>query len=118
MSSKEQLMGIEQINDAVNQLDQQTQQNAAVASQTYDIAIITDDIAKLVVSNADAKEFVGKNQVKAKDIKLKHDSSYDIRTDQVVHKKSSFSAPKVVDNKVVDNKVVSNKSDDGEWESF
>lgn len=101
-----------------HQLDQQTQQNAAVASQTYDIAIITDDIAKLVVSNADAKEFVGKNQVKAKDIKLKHDSSYDIRTDQVVHKKSSFSAPKVVDNKVVDNKVVSNKSDDGEWESF
>ena len=32
MSSKEQLLGIEQINDAVNQLDQQTQQNAMVAS--------------------------------------------------------------------------------------
>ena len=28
MSSKEQLTGIEQINDAVTQLDQQTQQNA------------------------------------------------------------------------------------------
>ena len=27
---KEQLLGIEQINDAVNQLDQQTQQNAMV----------------------------------------------------------------------------------------
>ncbi|PUE63555.1 chemotaxis protein [Arcobacter caeni] len=66
MSSKEQLMGIEQINDAVTQLDQQTQQNAAVASQTHDVAILTDEIAKLVVSNADAKEFEGKNQVKAK----------------------------------------------------
>ncbi|MDD2888165.1 MAG: methyl-accepting chemotaxis protein [Aliarcobacter sp.] len=70
MSSKEQLMGIEQINDAVTQLDQQTQQNAAVASQTHDVAVITDEIAKLIVSDANAKEFVGKNEVKAKDIKV------------------------------------------------
>ena len=33
MSSKEQLTGIEQINDAVTQLDQQTQQNAVVADR-------------------------------------------------------------------------------------
>jgi methyl-accepting chemotaxis protein len=68
MSSKEQLLGIEQINDAVNSLDQQTQQNAMVASQSHDIALSTDKIAKLVVSNANAKEFVGKNDVKARDI--------------------------------------------------
>jgi methyl-accepting chemotaxis protein len=49
MSSKEQLSGIEQINDAVNQLDQQTQQNAMIATQTNDIAITTDEIAKLIV---------------------------------------------------------------------
>jgi methyl-accepting chemotaxis protein len=79
MSSKEQLMGIEQINDAVNQLDQQTQQNAAVASQTHDVAILTDEIAKLVVSSADTKEFNGKNSVKAKEMNLKSDSSYDIK---------------------------------------
>ncbi len=48
-ASKEQLLGIEQINDAVNQLDQQTQQNAMIASQTQDIALSTDEIAKLVV---------------------------------------------------------------------
>ena len=70
MSSKEQLTGIEQINDAVTQLDQQTQQNAAVASQTHDVAVTTDEIAKLVVSNADEKEFRGKNEVKMKNIKL------------------------------------------------
>jgi methyl-accepting chemotaxis protein len=64
-ASKEQLRGIEQINDAINQLDQQTQQNAAVASQTYEIAVVTDDIAKLVVSNVDSKEFLGKNSVEA-----------------------------------------------------
>lgn len=46
-ASKEQLLGIEQINDAVNQLDQQTQQNAAVASQTHDVAVLTDQIAKI-----------------------------------------------------------------------
>ena len=63
-ASKDQLRGIEQINDAINQLDQQTQQNAAVASQTYEIAVVTDDIAKLVVSNVDSKEFLGKSSVK------------------------------------------------------
>ena len=67
-ASKEQLLGIEQINDAVTQLDQQTQQNAAVANQTQSIAEITDKIAKLIVSNADEKEFEGKNDIKAKNV--------------------------------------------------
>ncbi|MFA6742174.1 MAG: methyl-accepting chemotaxis protein [Arcobacteraceae bacterium] len=66
MSSKEQLTGIEQINDAVNSLDQQTQKNAAIASQTHDVAVTTDTIAKLIVSNANEKEFIGKNEVKSK----------------------------------------------------
>jgi len=86
MSSKEQLSGIEQINDAVNQLDQQTQQNAEIASQTHDVAVITDEIAKLVVSNANAKEFIGKNEVKARNINIK---SYDIKTNKVINKKKS-----------------------------
>ena len=71
MSSKEQLLGIEQINDAVNNLDKQTQQNAQIASQTHDVAVITDQIAKLVVSDANAKEFIGKNEVKSKEMHLK-----------------------------------------------
>ena len=89
MSSKEQLMGIEQINDAVTQLDQQTQQNAAIASQTHEIAVLTDEIAKLVVSNANEKEFIGKNEVKAKRDFSQTNSSYDIRTNHIVHKKNS-----------------------------
>ena len=117
MSSKEQLMGIEQINDAVTQLDQQTQQNAAVASQTHDVAVITDEIAKLVVSNADAKEFNGKNEVKARNINVKSNSSYNVQTNHVTHKKTEH---KTVAHKQVkeDTKIVSNKSDDNEWESF
>jgi methyl-accepting chemotaxis protein len=62
-ASKEQLSGIEQINDAVALLDQQTQQNAMIASQTHDVAVQTDQLAKLVVSTTNKKEFVGKNQV-------------------------------------------------------
>ncbi len=67
-ASKEQLQGIEQINDAVTQLDQQTQQNAMVASQTHDVAVLTDQIAKLVVAHADAKQFIGKDSVQAQPI--------------------------------------------------
>jgi methyl-accepting chemotaxis protein len=66
MASKEQLAGIEQINDAVALLDQQTQQIAMVASQTYDVANETDAIAKLVVSSADEKKFNGKDSVQAR----------------------------------------------------
>ncbi|MCT7587342.1 methyl-accepting chemotaxis protein [Aliarcobacter butzleri] len=108
MSSKEQLSGIEQINDAVNQLDRQTQQNANIASQAHDVAIITDEIAKLVVSNANAKEFIGKNEVKAKRSFTKtSDSSYDIKTNQIKHKPL-----------MKEDKIVPNKSEDEQWESF
>jgi methyl-accepting chemotaxis protein len=68
VSSKEQLNGIIQINDAVNQLDKQTQQNALIASQTQDIAMLTDQIAKMVVNNTNQKEFIGKESVKAKEL--------------------------------------------------
>jgi len=65
-SSKEQKSGIIQINDAINLLDQQTQENASIASQTHDVAVQTDTIAKLVVSDANKKEFIGKDQVNRK----------------------------------------------------
>jgi methyl-accepting chemotaxis protein len=67
-ASNEQLLGIKQINDAINQLDEQTQQNAIVASQTYDIAILTDNISKIVIINANSKDFVGKDYIQNKEI--------------------------------------------------
>ena len=70
LSSKEQLLGIEQINSAVTKLDQQTQENAKIASQTHDVANVTDNIAKLIVGNANEKEFIGKNDVIAKAMNL------------------------------------------------
>ncbi|MDK2081211.1 methyl-accepting chemotaxis protein, partial [Aliarcobacter butzleri] len=60
-SSREQLLGIEQINNAINQLDGQTQQNASIASQTHEIATSTDNIAKLIVSKTNEKKFAEKS---------------------------------------------------------
>ncbi len=64
ISSKEQEVGIKQINDAINQLDQQTQQNASIASKTNTIAIETDSLAKEIINDAQNKEFEGKENTK------------------------------------------------------
>lgn len=102
-ASKEQLLGIEQINDAVNSLDRQTQQNAMIASQTNDIAIVTEEIAKLVVKDANAKEFIGKNEVKAKNIDILEEKS--VKTTQKdISKKAETKS--------------NNISNNDEWESF
>ena len=68
-ASKEQLQGIVQINDAVTKLDSQTQSNAIIASQTQDIALSTDNMAKFIVQDADEKQFIGKESTKAEPIK-------------------------------------------------
>ena len=60
LASKEQETGIIQINDAINALDKRTQENASVASQTQNIALKTDSLAKLIVSSVNEKEFIGK----------------------------------------------------------
>ena len=112
MSSKEQLTGIEQINDAVNQLDQQTQKNAAVASQTHDVAVLTDEIAKLIVSDANAKEFVGKNEVKAKSLKATQHQK-EIKKDFVQTKIS-----KPASQTPAQKKEIKSQTSKDEWESF
>ncbi|WWW12763.1 methyl-accepting chemotaxis protein [Arcobacter cryaerophilus gv. pseudocryaerophilus] len=111
-ASKEQLLGIEQINDAVNQLDQQTQQNAMVASQSHDIAQSTDEIAKLIVQDANQKEFEGKNEVKAKDVGIKKE----------VKEHIIASSPKKIikpsKSNINSTKEIKSNSNDDEWESF
>ena len=113
-ASKEQLLGIEQINDAVTQLDQQTQQNAMVASQTHDVAVLTDQIAKLVVTHANEKEFNGKNEVKAKEMNLNSKKENFVMTKQVGNKSIQKDTSIKKETKV----VTSAKSNDDEWESF
>lgn len=67
-SSKEQQIGIAQINDAINSLDKQTQENANIASQTNEVALQTDVISKLIVEDTDKKEFHGKNLERRKEV--------------------------------------------------
>ena len=110
-SSKEQLAGIIQINDAINSLDQQTQENASVASESHEIALQTDNIASIIVTDADSKEFIGKNSIKA-EIKVK--------TPKVESVKPEVRTPsyaKVDYTNKNREKFVDTKEPD-EWESF
>ncbi|RXJ83324.1 hypothetical protein CRU93_13885, partial [Arcobacter sp. CECT 8985] len=67
----------------------------------------TDSIAKEIVSDANAKEFLGKDSVKVKDIEV-HEDSFD-----------SSASKEVTYSKTEHKKVVSSKNnDDSEWESF
>ncbi|PWE22240.1 chemotaxis protein [Aliarcobacter skirrowii] len=118
-ASKEQLLGIEQINDAVNQLDQQTQQNAMVASQSHDVAVSTDKIAKLIVSDANQKEFAGKNEVKAKDFGMDKELKEHIlssgKNTKTINSNKEISKPKISSTKEI---KANSKIKDDEWESF
>jgi methyl-accepting chemotaxis protein len=64
-ASQEQRIGIEQINDSITQLDQQTQQIAMISATTQEIAEQTNTIAIQIVENSDEKEFEGKHSIKA-----------------------------------------------------
>ncbi|MCT7602557.1 HAMP domain-containing methyl-accepting chemotaxis protein [Aliarcobacter butzleri] len=97
-ASKEQQKGITQINDAINGLDRQTQKNATIASQTKEIALQTDSIAKEIVNDVIKKEFIGKNDTKINESKIV--STITQKVDKPVQKEEPIS-----------------KNDD-EWESF
>ncbi|MFW3412802.1 methyl-accepting chemotaxis protein [Aliarcobacter butzleri] len=61
--SKEQQIGIVQINSAINILEQQIKANAEVSSQANNIAIKTSNIANTIVDTANQKEFEGKEKI-------------------------------------------------------
>ncbi len=113
-ASTEQEQGIVQINDAINSLDQQTQQNAVVAGDAKTIAINTSDISKRIVSDADEKEFEGKNN-----ISIESSSNVSHETPKAI-KKQEYSrkpeAKKTIASKPT--KIVSTTSSDDDWESF
>jgi methyl-accepting chemotaxis protein len=115
MASKEQQQGIEQINDAVNSLDQQTQQNAMIASQTHDVALETDQIAKLVVNDADAKNFVGKESVTRKESNKSAEPSQKAAAET---KQPSLSKSEHKKQSAQKLETVTSSKDDDEWSSF
>ncbi len=131
-ASQEQRTGIEQINDAVTQLDRQTQENVAISNTTHTIATQTDEIAKMVVASANEKEFIGKDSVKAKVLETGSTSSFDLQKAKEARKKATgattptrkesrvaTSTPaKIEPVKASTTAITANNSDDDEWESF
>jgi len=102
-SSSEQKTGIEQINDAINSLDQQTQENASISNRTYDVAKQTDAMAKVVISDANKKEFPGKDDLKAKDIE---------------HVQSLYSSEIKKEKKISPKNNFASKDEENTWENF
>ena len=111
LASREQKQAIEQINDAVTQLDQKTQEIANIASGTHDVAVQTDEIAKLVVANADEKEFIGKETAKAKNM-----GNTATVSKETVHTPNKQTSTQSNSNTAI-KPITSNSSDD-EWASF
>ena len=70
-ASREQMQGIGQINTAITQLDQMTQENAKVAAQADAIANATIDKAQAMVNDASSKEFVGKDKINSQTLHVK-----------------------------------------------
>ncbi|MGJ0362180.1 methyl-accepting chemotaxis protein, partial [Aliarcobacter cryaerophilus] len=72
----------------------------------------TDEIAKLIVQDANQKEFEGKNEVKAKDVGIKKE-----RKEHII-----ASTPKKIIKPTKPNinstKEIKSNSNDDEWESF
>ncbi len=113
-ASKEQEAGITQINDAVTGLDQQTQQNASIASQTQEIALQTDAIAKEIVNDVMKKEFVGKHDIKTTRTSL----SKPKESVSKIHNTATKVSIQEKQVKPTLQKITPSKSSNDEWESF
>ncbi|APW64591.1 hypothetical protein LPB137_01430 [Poseidonibacter parvus] len=110
-SSKEQQSGITQINDAINQLDQQTQQNASIASKTNEIAKDTDSVAKMIVSDANSKEFIGKDEIKI--------VKKEIKTTPInLAPKIKVKKEKIMSSSLSNKTITPQDDKEDEWESF
>jgi methyl-accepting chemotaxis protein len=95
-ATHEQMSAIEQINNSVSILDTSTQQNALIANKTNEIAIKTNKIAQIVVSNTDTKEFSGKEGITIESVS----ATKQINSNQ---------------DKIKEDRYTSNK---GSWDSF
>ena len=113
-AAKEQTIGMTQIADAVGQLDQFTQQNAAIADKTNSIALETNKIALEVVEGVEKNNFDGKGDIK-KIVKNEFEQTPISPRPQT----NTYSKPKLEKN-ISPKKAttIQDTSSDDEWESF
>ncbi len=117
-ASKEQMSGIEQINDAVTMLDRVTQENASEANSVSGIASQVASLAEELVSDAASKEFIGKNEISAQKASIQRSAPI---SKTVASKPSPKASPSKMQTKPAVNKaapISSQTSGDDEWESF
>ncbi|MGB5793183.1 MAG: methyl-accepting chemotaxis protein [Poseidonibacter sp.] len=114
MASKEQSTGIVQINDAVNNLDKITQQNAANAAEADLIAQKTLEISNMIITHADAKEFNGKESIKIR--KAIQDDNYTGVERRETSKKFTNNTKTV--NKETPKRSTNKSNHNDDWESF
>ena len=112
-ASKEQQSGIEQINQSMTAIDQQTQQNASISSDTKEIATQAQNIAQTIVTHADEKEFQGKNEIKAK-----INSSTIAPKQTITANKPKKTIVKIVPKAFAPKEKIVSNNDTDEWESF
>ena len=62
-SSKEQALGVEQINGAINSIDKATQENASIAQDVSTISSRNHNVAKQMVEASQSIQFVGKEDI-------------------------------------------------------
>ncbi|AXH09650.1 Cache sensor-containing MCP-domain signal transduction protein [Malaciobacter halophilus] len=114
-AAKEQSIGMTQIADAVSQLDQFTQENAAIADKTNDIAQKTNSIALEVVENVNKNNFDGKGKVEVKSNEKKIEN-VDKKEEEIKSNFTSSTAKKHVPKS--SEPIKAQPSNDDEWESF
>ena len=128
-SSKEQKLGIEQINDAISTQDRETQKIAFAANETLEIAVSSADISQKIVDSVNQKEFIGKNDIKdrrEKDFDLDYDNNERRSGEKAIMRQKSNL--KINKNKIIKersektkeevNSTVFATNDQKEWESF
>jgi len=119
-ANKEQMAGIEQINDAVAQLDQMTQENAKLANNTDQISNKVSNMAEVLTDEAMSSNFSLKEVTISNFKQIEQKELESMKTQELYHHKKNISyiKPKrITSNK----KFVSNKSNDDReevWESF
>ena len=125
VSSNEQKAGIEQINDAVNKQDQQTQQIASAANETYDIAMGTSNISKEIVQSTNEKEFIGKEKIVLQNTipsntspKITFAPELKELETKNVSRNNTNSMQKELKNYAGNNTAFIEQKQDEEWESF
>jgi len=113
-ASKEQESGIVQINDAVNNLDKLTQENAQNTASADSIAKQTGKISAIIVENANAKEFEGKDSFTFRDSTL--DENFSGIEKRVIEKE--IKTKRKAQHKPVVKKVLASTNNSDEWASF